>query len=191
MGPVRGGEELLPQQAAGAGLDPQASLFHHDVALRVELPQHRVADAVAVEDEPQLGAIGGQGEEVVGDVVAGRGVEALRPVLGEDAVQLVAHVVLAGRILELPQAAAQARERTGVGLVPLTELGGERVGHHVDAGEDRQLGRIVLGADRARALEQHVLEEMGRPRDPRPLVHAAGAEVRHEGDGGRPFAAQE
>ena len=183
VGSERRPQVLLQQHAERLGFDAQPPFFHHDFPLGVELAQHRVAQPVAFEHEPQLGAVRGQGEEVVREVITGAGVEAHGAVLGEDAVELVAHHVLPRCVLELLEPVAQPLQLRAVGQGALTELGGERIGHGVDAREERLLDGDVLRADRPAALEQHVLEQVGGAGDAGPLVDPARAEVRHERDG--------
>lgn len=135
--------------------------------------------------------LAGRGKEVVRHVVRRAGVQPHGAMLGENAIELVAHHERARRIFQLLEAVAEALEPRAVGEGPLAELRREGVGRRVDPRKQRLLGGEVLRADRAAALEQHVLEEVGGPRNPGPLVHAARTEMRHERRRGRAGAAQQ
>ena len=118
---------------------PRASELVHRMelerVLRRETPRALKCSRLVLLVELQDVLVVAHGEEVVGRVVAGRGVEILGPVLGEDAVQLVAHGVLPSGILQCFEAVAQPTQLGAVGEGALAVLGGERVGHGVDARE--------------------------------------------------------
>ena len=75
MGDERRAHELLEQAADRTALDAHPPLFHHHVALFVELAQERRAPALRLQVGPELEAVRRHGEKVCGDVRRGERIE--------------------------------------------------------------------------------------------------------------------
>ena len=198
---VRGpghGIEGLAHDASGPTLQRLAALFEDHVPLAVELPEHGIGQAVGLQPHPQLQLVGGQAGDVEGAVLAGAGVEAGAAGLGVDLVHLVlddeAPLLLHQAVKGLDQLLEPGRPGLGIhhvgDLAPALPLAQD--GHLLpDADLDLVLQVVQLpvplrvpGADGARALEHHVLEQVRDTGHAGGLVGAAHAGHPAQGDGG-------
>ena len=176
--------ELLFELAGRGAVGAQPPLLVDDVALGVELAEHRVHEPVRLHPEPQLELVGGDVHEVEGEVVARARVHprgALprvdpAEVLLDDQLLLLREEVLepvhqrpvalgavggVGRVPDAPQPLGLEEGRL---LDPQGRL------HLVELGDDLQILLDVPGADGRGALEHHVFEEVCDPGDAGPLV---------------------
>ena len=81
--------ELLLKAACGRALGSQPPLLVNDVALGIKLTKHAVVEPIAFHPGPQLELVGGNGDEVAGQVVAGEGIHAAATGHGVDLIKLV------------------------------------------------------------------------------------------------------
>ena len=81
--------ELLVKLARGRAVRAHAALFVDDVAFGVELAKHRIHQPIRFHPEPQLELVGGDVDEVDGEVLRGPGIHAARAGGGVDLVELV------------------------------------------------------------------------------------------------------
>lgn len=180
MGRVGHREEVVQEAALGLAL-AHAPLFHDDVLLLVELPQHGVGEAVPFEGSPQLQLVGREGVMVDGLVEGGEGVEARAAFAVYDLRELVGDDVLLGLVLGLLEGRLQLLDLRLVGLgmpEPLGAEGQESIVFLLDGGF---LVGVVRRTDGRCALEGHVLEDVSEARASDLLVHAAHVGVGHHG----------
>jgi hypothetical protein len=171
--------EGLVELAQRGGLRPHPPLLEDHVALAVELAEDRVDEPVGLQPGPQLEPVGGEADEVRGEVLGGEGVQLLAAVSGVDLVHLVLHdhvALLGHQVVELRFQLAVARGlvlrlQQVVDLAPPQalahdlQLGAHQLPDLLLLLDDLQVGRDVLGADGVRALEHHVLEQVADPGD--------------------------
>ncbi|OPY06088.1 MAG: hypothetical protein A4E67_01635 [Syntrophaceae bacterium PtaB.Bin038] len=178
------GEEELRELPRGDGLVGLPALLHHDVPLRVELPHHGVHHPVGLDAGPELDAVRGQAHLVRRHVLPRRGVEAHGPVFRVETVDLVFDDPLLGFALQLLELPLEALDLRLVGAGPFHPLAVERRARFPDPLQHPLLLREVLRPDRAGALEQHVLQEVGRPGLAFGLVDGPHEVADVQGDGG-------
>ena len=89
-------EKLLDQPSGRIAVGAHAALFHHHVALLVELAQHRIGEAVRFDGGPQLNHVRRHGVHVAGVVIAGAGVHAHAAVTLDNLAELVLDDELVG-----------------------------------------------------------------------------------------------
>ena len=160
IGHERRAEELLEQAARGTAVGAHAALFHHHVALLVELAHHRMQQAVRLQRGPQLELVRRHGVHVAGLVVVGEGVHAHAAVALDDFAELVVDDVLVGGLDRILPGLLQLRQLLRIlahALDALGLIGGVGL---LDLCQRDLLGGIVGGADVGRALEGHVLHHV-------------------------------
>ncbi len=185
MGFVRCGEEFLNQLAHGVALRAHPALFHHHVALFVELTQNRLVVALRFQEEPQLGGVRGEAEEILGQVGRSGGVEAA-PAGGLDRqAKFIRHDKFARRRLGGLEFVAQFLELGGVRLVTLAALRVKRGESLLHFFERRFFLRVIARADARAALERHVLEHVRQAGDARHFLRGADVRVRVKRNHGR------
>src|SRR6185369_13004181 len=157
----------------GRRLGAHAPLLVDDVALGVELAENGLEQAVGLHPEPELELVGGHGDEEGGQVLCREGVLAGGAGAGVDGVELVldhepALLVdeLLKLLLELRQLRAAPLGAVGIGDLAVTPALALLAIELADLllellllVDDLEVALDVGGADDARALEQHVLEE--------------------------------
>jgi len=193
-GPVVGralpedGVELLLVDAGGGALGAEAALLVDDVALGVELAEDRVVEAVGLHPGPELELVGGDVDEVEGEVAGREGVHARSALGGVDLVELVVDddgLVLLHQAVEF---GAELLHLGGVveGVPGVVDLAGGEAAVLLGEVEVEQLladpalgvaelGILlgVVGPDGVGALEHHVLKEVADAGDARALVDRA------------------
>jgi len=181
--PDHGGEGFL-ELPGGGGVHPQAALLQHHVALAVEFPEHGVLEPVRLQPGPELQLVGGHVDVVEGPVLGGIGVHAggAEPLV--DLVQLVLDDQGALLLHLAVQGVQQllVSRRAGLGIVQVADLAAaQSFAKQVQFGAEARDGLVLEGvelgialgvarADDLGALEHHVLEEVGDPRDAGALV---------------------
>ena len=84
------------RRPGGTAVGAHAALFHHHVALFVELAHDRILEAIRLQRRPELKLVRRQRVHVSGLVVAGEGVQADAAVALDDLAELVLDDVLVG-----------------------------------------------------------------------------------------------
>ena len=158
-----------------------AGVVADDIALGVELAQHRIGHAGTLEVRPQLKAVAGEVVEVHRDIAAGVGVQTLATVVLDDLAELVGLDQFTGRILRGGEGGFQLFEFDWIGVDTLQAFGLERVKGHVFGGHGLEFRLDVLGPDLTGALEGHMLQDVGQSGDAPDLVGAADVHERAEG----------
>jgi len=166
----------------------QPPLLPHHVLLGVELPEDRVAEALGLDPEEQLDLLRREDREERRHVVAGEGI-GHRPAgvavdledVVQDEVRLLLREEFVTRLLERGQI---FRWSPGI-------LEAQNPGHdHVDFPAQFRVPLWVHHADLVRALEEHVLEEVGDPGVSGPLRGRPGPHRENAGGLGRARALQ-
>ena len=161
MRDIRGREKLLHHAPDGIGVGAHAPLFHHHVALFVELARHRMTDAAALHIRPELEPVCRHAPEIFRGIQGGGGIDAGRTVLLGNLRELVGNYVLLRILLRRVEGLTQLLQLRGIlshALTVLSVVGGIRVFHLL---QRHLLGRPVRGADLLRAFEGQVLEHVG------------------------------
>ena len=188
--PEHGLERLL-KLAQRSGFRPHAALLEHDIALRVKFAKDRAQQTLRFHPAPQLQFVGRHRDEVGGQVLGRERVHAGAARGGVDPVEFVFHQDLplfchqfVELFLQLPVSLRLVFRLLQVVYLPAPP-GGAHLRHllaHPLAnpflfGDDFEVLLVVLGADRRRAFEHHVLEQVRHAGDTGPFVGAA--DVRH------------
>ena len=164
---------LLNQRSDRLALRAHAALFHHHVLLLIELAHDGLQEFFRFQEEPQLGGVRRQAEGVACPVLRRAGVQ----VAAAGALDGVAVFVLdhefARAFLRRLESGFQVLELLRVRLRTLTPLVAQRQESLVHAVQRVALFLVVAAAQRGRALERHVLEDVRQARDALDLLHAA------------------
>ncbi len=156
----RGAEKLLNQPPSRTAVGAHAALFHHHVALFVELAHHRMHHPVRLQRRPKLDLVRRQRVHVGGFVIAGERVHAHAAVAFHDLAELVFHHVFVGRRDGVLPGFFQLRQLLRVLPHALNALCLIRGIGLLDFFQRNFLRRVVGGADVGRALEGHVLHHV-------------------------------
>jgi hypothetical protein len=178
----RGVRELEQQAAERRRFVAHAPLFVDDVALGVELAEHRVRHAAALEQRPQLQPVRRHRIEVRRDVVRRVGVRVLAARLLDPLAEVVRHDQVASRSLCRVERLLELLEPRGIRARALAALVEQRAPRLFLGRHARLLGRGVRRADPRRPLERHVLHHVGEPRRADLIARAAGVDDRDEAE---------
>ena len=187
VGDPEHGVELFLGAAQGRGLRAHAPLFEDDVALGVELAEDGVELPLAFHPHPKLELVGGDGDEVSGDILGREGVHAGGAGGGVDLVELILHenLALGGDqlleflvqllvalclILGLEQVVNFAATIRGAHFLLLLA---HQIADALLLGDDLLVFFVVGSAQRGRALEHHVLKQVRHAGDAGAFVGAA------------------
>ena len=177
----------LVELAQRRGLGAHPAFLEDDIALGVELAKDGAQETLGLHPHPKLELVRRHGDEVAREVSGGEGVHARGAAGGIDAIELVLHENLALRLDELLEFLLQLAiaRRLALGLLHVLDVTPTPRGAHEHflladliaelllRVDDLEVLLVILGAERGRALEHHVLEEMRDARDAGPLVRAA------------------
>ena len=165
----------------GVAIGPHPALLHHHIALLVEFAEHGIAEPFGFKEEPKLGGVRRQAEEVVCLVAGGGCIQSASARLFDRRTKLVADHKLPGGVLRGFELAFQLLYRLRAGasaFVALPLQGFERGVHPI---QGVLLFGVILGADGGGALEGHVFEHVGEPGKPRLFLGRSGVHIRIEG----------
>ena len=167
------GQELLDKPADGVRVGAHAPLFHHHVALLVELARHHVGQPAALQPRPKLQAVLRHRPEVLRFVQPGFGVQAVGAVALGHLGELVGNDVLVRLGLGLNEGLFQLGQLLRVAAHGLQVLGLVGVVGRLHLGQRNLFVGVVRGADLAGALEGQVLEHVRQAALAGGIVHVA------------------
>ena len=182
MRDIRGREELLHHPSNGIGVGAHAPLFHHHIALFVELARNRMAETAALHIRPQLQPVRRHAPEVLRRIKTGGCVDARRAVLLGNLSELVRNDVLLRVLLRRVECLAQLLQLRRVLSHPLAVLavvGGVGVFHLL---ERDLLRRPIRGANLVGAFEGEVLEHVRETGLPGRVIRVACVHQRVVGE---------
>ena len=134
-------------------------------------------EALRLEQEPQLGAVGGEAVEVLGVIDRGVGIHTDAAILFDDAGELVGLDVSLGAVDGELQLRFEERDAACVRLGAFVALGVQTPVDLFDLVQGFLFRRPVLGADGFAALEGHVLEHVRQTGLAGRIVDRAGVHV--------------
>jgi hypothetical protein len=171
MGLVGSRQKLLDHLADRIRVRPHAPFLAHYAGFLVELPQHGIQEAFALQVKPQFNRVRRQAEVVIRLVAMRGGVQPSAAGAVYQLAKLVGNHELPRAFLCRLEVLLQRCQLRLVGLIALVALGAQGKKSAVDTVERILLLQPVLRAHLLGALERHVLKHVSHARDPLHLLH--------------------